>query len=223
MKSLERLEIVLGNENIKKLNSASVAVIGLGGVGGICVNTLARCGVGTLIIQDFDIVQESNINRQIVANYETIGKYKVDVAYEEIKRINPDCNVIKIIEKFDENSILFNNKFDYLIDAIDDINGKFLLIKTCLDKNIELISSMGAARKLDPTKITVMDIKKTTHDPLAKILRKKLRDAQIYDKIMVASSTEMPMDTHGLGSYMPVTSNMGLILADYIIKKIIEV
>ena len=190
---------------------------------GISAITLARNGVGTLIIQDFDVVQSSNINRQIIANYESIGKYKVDLVEEEIKRINPNCNIIKLKERFNESSTLFNEEIDYLIDAIDSIDDKFLLIKTCLEKQVKFISSMGAAKKMDQTKLAITEISKTTYDPLAKVLRKKLRDAKIYDKIMVGSSTEEPKKITNLGSYMPVTASMGLLLADYVIKKIIEV
>lgn len=220
--SFERLEFLVGNDSLKKLENAKVAVIGLGGVGGVSAIALARCGVGTLVIQDFDIVQESNINRQIIANYDTIGKNKVDLVEEEIRRINPKCNIIKLNERFNASSELFNREFDFLIDAIDKIDDKYLLIKTCLNNKVKFISSMGAAKKMDQTKLAVMEISKTTYDPLAKILRKRLRDEKIYDKIMVGSSTEAPKQITNLGSYMPVTASMGLLIADYVIKKIIE-
>ncbi len=220
--SFERLEFLLGSSSIDKLNNSKVAVVGLGGVGGVSAITLARNGVGTLIVQDFDVVAPSNINRQIIANYETIGKSKADLVEEEIKRINPNCKIIKLNERFNENSKLFDYDFDFLIDAIDQIDDKYLLITTCVTKKINFISSMGAAKKTDQTKLAIMEISKTTYDPLAKILRKKLRDDQIYDKIMVGSSTEAPRKIANLGSYMPVTASMGLLLADYVIKKIIE-
>lgn len=220
--STERLEFLIGRENITKLQTATVAVIGLGGVGGVSAITLARCGVGTLIIQDFDVVEPSNINRQIIANYETIGRYKTDLVEEEIRKINPDCKIIKLQERYNVHSSLFNYKFDFLIDAIDKIDDKFHLIKTCLKNKVNFISSMGAAKKMDQTKLAIMDIWKTSYDPLAKILRKKLKDERIYDKIIVGSSTEDPKKIPNLGSYMPVTASMGLLLADYVIKKIIQ-
>lgn len=217
-----RLSALIGNENLNKLNSSTVAVIGLGGVGGTACLTLARSGVGNIIIQDFDIVNESNFNRQVIANIESLGKYKVDAMEEIIKKINPSCNVIKINEKFDDNSSLFNHQFSYLIDAIDSLDNKFLLIKKCLNKDIKFISSMGTAKKLDIKKLDIIDINKTTYDPLAKIIRKKMRDEDLKAHFKVLSSTEEPLKSDVLGSYMPVTSTAGLMLADYIIKEIIN-
>jgi len=222
MNNFQRLELLLGEVALNKLKNSKVAVIGLGGVGGTCAISLARSGVGTLIIQDYDIVQESNINRQIIANYQTLGMNKVDVTEEEILKVNPNCNVIKLKERFDENSSLLNNEIDYLIDAIDSVDDKILLIKKCLKNNISFISSMGAAKKLDLKKLEVIELSKTTYDPIAKIIRKKLRDQAIYDKVWVVSSTEEPQDITALGSYMPVTSTAGLLLADYVIKQIIK-
>ena len=222
MKNFERIIPLIGSDNFLKLQSAKVAVIGLGGVGGICAITLARSGVGTLIVQDFDVVQESNINRQIIANYDSLGRFKTDLVKEEVKKVNPKCEVITITERYDENSRLFDYQFDYLIDAIDAIDSKFLLIRSCLNKKIPFISSMGAAKKMDLRKLEILEISKTSYDPIAKILRKKLRDSGIFDKVMVVSSTEPAKDLPMLGSYMPVTSTAGLLLADYIIKQIIK-
>src|SRR5690606_30760826 len=109
--SFERLGFLVGEDSLEKLKNAKVAVVGLGGVGGVSAITLARCGVGTLVIQDFDVVQPSNINRQIIANYETIGRPKVDLVEEEIRKINPDCKIIKLQERYNEHSSLFNYKF----------------------------------------------------------------------------------------------------------------
>lgn len=222
MSSLERLRYLVGEKAIERLNNSRVAIIGLGGVGGVAAITLARSGVGTLIIQDFDIVQVSNINRQIIANHHTIGMNKADLVEDEIRRINPNCQIIKFNERFNQDSKLFINKIDFLIDAIDAIDDKYFLITECLKNKIPFISAMGAAKKLDIKKLEVTEITKTTYDPLAKILRKKLRDNKIYDKIMVVSSTEEPAKIAGLGSYMPVTAGAGLMLADYVIKQIIK-
>jgi tRNA A37 threonylcarbamoyladenosine dehydratase len=219
MSFLERLLYLLGQEQIEKLRNATVAVIGLGGVGGVAAITLARSGVGSLLIQDYDIVQESNINRQIIANYQTLGRKKTDVCEEEILKINPNCKVIKLDEKFNQESELFSNKFDYLIDAIDSVPDKKMLIEKSLENKICFISSMGAAKKTEPTKLSIMDLRKTSYDPLAKILRSHFRDYK--EPIMVVSSTEEVKPIPNLGSYMPVTATAGLLLADYIIKKII--
>lgn len=221
MKNLERLEYLLGTENINKLKQAKVAVVGLGGVGSVATLALARSGIGTLVIQDFDVIQESNINRQLIANYTSIGHRKVDVMEEEILKVNPECHVIKLFERFSKESKLFENDFQYLIDAIDSIEDKFLLIKQSIKNKISFISAMGAAKKTDPKQLSVTRIDKTSYDPLAKIIRRKLREENIKENFMVVSSTEAPAEIVRLGSYMPVTATAGLLLADYIIKLII--
>ena len=133
----ERLLPLFKETGLNKLKDATVAVVGVGGVGGICAITLARSGVGNIIIQDFDTVEESNINRQIVANYNTIGLSKVDVLYNQIKEINPNCNVIKLNSFFDKDNLdLFSYNIDYVIDAIDSFDSKCFLIKSCKDRKI---------------------------------------------------------------------------------------
>ena len=213
----ERLLPLFKEEGLKKLNNATVAVVGVGGVGGICAITLARSGVGTIIIQDFDKVEESNINRQIVANYNTIGLYKVDVLEKQIKEINPNCKVIKLNSFFDEDNLsLFSYNIDYVIDAIDSFESKCLLIENCINRNIQFISSMGAAKKLDLTKISITKINKTSYDPLAKKIRNAFKNNNFY----VVSSTE-ETKCEQLGSYMPVVSTFGLLAAHHVITKII--
>ncbi|MGD9604575.1 MAG: ThiF family adenylyltransferase [Bacilli bacterium] len=220
MNNFERLEYLIGKDNLIKLHKATVAIIGLGGVGGVCAIALARSGIGNLLIQDFDVVQESNINRQLIANYQTIGEKKTSLYLQEIKSINPDCQVTVLDERFDDNSQLFNFHFDFLVDAIDSVANKYSLIKKCLNNDIPFVSAMGAANKVDIQKLTVLDIKKTTYDPLAKIIRKKLRDDNIQKPVMVVSSTEETPNLEKLGSYMPVTASAGLLLADYVLKQI---
>lgn len=213
----ERLLPLFKEEGLKKLNKATVAVVGVGGVGGICAITLARSGVGTIIIQDFDKVEESNINRQIVANYNTIGLYKVDVLEKQIKEINPNCEVIKLNSFFDKDNLsLFSYNIDYVIDAIDSFESKCLLIENCINRNIQFISSMGAAKKLDLTKISITKINKTSYDPLAKKIRNAFKNNNFY----VVSSTE-ETKCEQLGSYMPVVSTFGLLAAHHVITKII--
>ena len=215
----QRLEYLFGLDGLNKLAKAKVAVVGLGGVGGITAVSLVRSGVGNIIICDFDIVQESNINRQYVANTNTIGLYKTDVLEQMLLEINPDLQITKINEKVSET--LFSHNPEYVIDAIDDIKSKKYLISECLQRNITFISSMGAAKKLDPSKASLTKLSKTTYDPIAKILRNHFKGIDFP----VVSSTEAIIhteDSKQLGSYMNVVSVFGLYLSDYIIKQILR-
>lgn len=223
-KRFERIEYLIKPEGLQILQQSTVAVIGVGGVGGVAVEALARSGVGTLIIQDFDVVDITNINRQIIANDNTIGKVKVDVLANKLQEINPNIKVIKIANKYGQESkmTLFSHKIDFLIDAIDDIKAKYELICNCISHNINFISSMGAAKKLSPFNIIIDDIRKTSYDPIAKIIRKKLRDDKITSKVMVAYSKEKPQEIPNLGSYMPVTASFGLVCAHYCIMQLLQ-
>lgn len=214
----ERLIPLFKEEGLEKLKKSTVAVVGVGGVGGICAITLARCGVGNIIIQDHDVVEVSNINRQYVANMKTIGEYKVDIMEDEIKKINPNCNVIKLNSFFDKNNLdLFSYNIDYIIDAIDSFDSKCELIKCCLNRKIRFISSMGAAKKIDLTKISVTKLNKTSYDPLAKKIRNYFKGFN-FD---VVSSTETSK-CEEMGSYMPVVNMFGMLAANHVIMKILE-
>ena len=215
MAKFERLEPLFGANGLDKLAKSTVAVIGVGGVGGLAAIALARSGIGKIIICDFDVVEESNINRQIVANTKTIGMKKTDVLEQMIKDINPDCEVIKLTKKVDQD--LFDQKIDFLIDCIDDLPSKVSLIKECITRNINFISSMGAAKKVDPSKVSVTKLSKTAYDPVAKVLRSKLKG---YDFPCV-SSTEVPI-CEDLGSYMMVVNTFSLLLSDYCIKQLLK-
>ena len=213
----QRLIPLFKEAGIEKIANATVAVVGVGGVGGICAITLARSGVGNIIIQDFDVVEESNINRQIVANYNTIGLSKVDILEKQIKEINPNCKVTKLNSFFNEDNLnLFSYNIDYVVDAIDSFSSKCLLIEKCIEKNIDFISSMGAAKKIQPTKVCITKINKTSYDPLAKKIRSKFKNNNFY----VVSSTE-EAKCEELGSYMPVVSTFGLLAAHHVIMKIV--
>lgn len=215
----DRLLPLFLSSGMDSLKNSAVAVVGVGGVGGECAVCLARSGVGKIIIQDFDTITESNKNRQIVASDSTVGLYKVDVLEKMLKDINKDIEVVKLKSYFDiNNQDIFNYKFDYLIDCIDSIDSKCQLIQECLNRNILFISSMGAAKKIDPTKIVLTTIKKTSYDKLAKKIRLRFRD---YD-FPVVSSNENPV-TNTMASYMPVVATFGLFLADYVIKKITKI
>lgn len=215
MSKFERLMPLFGELALDKLAASTVAVIGIGGVGGEAAICLARSGVGNIIICDYDLVEESNINRQIVASTKTIGLNKTDCLEKMIKDINPSCNVYKLTKKVDKD--LFNLKIDFLIDCIDDINSKIDLISGCIDKKVPFISSMGAAKKVDPSKVCVTKLSKTAYDPVAKVMRNRFKNKDFY----VVSSTEEPKCS-GLGSYMPVVATFSLLLSDYCIKYIIN-
>ena len=221
----ERLELLIGKDNLKKLNNTKVLVIGLGGVGGILTETLVRNGIKDITIIDNDIVDITNKNRQVIALDSTVGRNKTDVMKERLLDINKECNITVITDFIDKNNIdlLFNNPVDYVIDACDTVSTKILLIEECLKRNIKVISSMGMGKKTDLSKLKIMDIRKTSYDKLAKVVRKKLKDDGINEKVMVLSSDEEPIDTkENIGSYSPLTSYAGLLIADYVIKDIIK-
>lgn len=221
-----RLEKVIGFDNLNNLSNKTVLVLGVGGVGGYVVESLARSNIGTLIIVDYDKVEESNINRQIIALNSTIGKSKVDVLEERIKDINSGCKVIKVDKFIDNNNFneLFDNHIDYFVDACDTVLVKKLVIKECLKRNIPFISSMGTGNKLDPSKLEIIDIRKTVNDPLARLLRKFVKDEKINKKVMVLSSKELPIKTgeRTPGSSAFVPSSAGLLIASYIVRSFID-
>ena len=221
-----RLEMLIGNDNLKELKSKSVLILGVGGVGGYVAEALARSNIGTLILVDYDIVDITNINRQIIALESTIGKKKVDVLEERIKDINSGCKIIKIDKFIDSNNLeeLFKYKIDFLVDACDTVTTKKEIIKKCLEKDIDFISSMGTGNKLDPSKLEITDIRKTVNDPLARILRKFIKDEKINRKVMVLSSKELPIKTgeRTPGSTAFVPSSAGLLIASYIVRHFIK-
>ncbi len=213
-----RLKPLLGEEALVKLSKATVAIIGLGGVGGIAAETLARSGVGHLVICDFDAVEESNINRQIVANTKTIGQNKALLLAKMIEEINPDCSLTVISQPYYNFLKVYNIK--YLIDAIDDVKSKIALIKDCLDAQIIFISAMGAGNKLNPNLVNITTLNKTTYDPLARILRQEFKKQTIN---VVSSVEEVGNNKFSqVNSYMPTVATFGLLCADFIIKEIIR-
>ena len=223
----QRLEMIIGKDNLNNLKNKSVLILGVGGVGGYVAEALSRSNIGTLILVDYDIVDLTNINRQIIALNSTIGRKKVDVLEERIKDINSSCKVIKIDKFIDLNNldILFKHKIDFLVDACDTVTTKKEVIKKCLDKDIDFISSMGTGNKLDPSKLEIVDIRKTINDPLARILRKFIKDEKINKKVMVLSSKELPIKTGDRtpGSNAFVPSSAGLLIASYIVREFIGI
>ena len=216
-----RTEILLGKEAVEKLQSAHVAVFGVGGVGGYVVEALARSGIGTLTLIDNDKVSLSNINRQIIALHSTIGKYKTEVAKARIADINPNANVYtrelfvlpETIEEIDFSG------FDYVVDAIDTVSGKLAIIQSAKEKNIPVISAMGAGNKLNATAFCVKDISKTSGCPLARVMRRELKKRNIENVKVVYSEEEPKKSEEGIvGSVAFVPSVAGLIVAGEVIK-----
>ncbi len=173
----ERTALLLGEEALRRLWNSRVAVFGVGGVGGYCVEALARSGIGSIEIIDSDTVSESNINRQIIATRRTIGRYKVDAAEERIHEICPDITVTKRRAFFlPENASSFDfRSYDYVVDAVDTVSAKIEIILRAKEAGVPVISSMGAGNRLDPSKFEIVDLFSTHMDPLAKVMRRELK------------------------------------------------
>lgn len=193
--SFSRTELVIGEIGLQKLRAASVAVLGVGGVGSFAVEALARSGIGRLVLIDKDVVDITNINRQLPALLSTVGQAKVDVMAARIKDINPACEVIvnRVFFTKDTAEDLFRLNPDYVVDAIDTISAKIDLVEACLMRNIPIVSSMGAANKMDPTQFRVMDLKNTTVDPIARVMRRELKKRGIARGVKVVCSLEPPL------------------------------
>ncbi len=220
----ERTRMLIGDEALARLQSATVAVFGIGGVGGHAAEALARAGVGTLHLIDSDTVSPSNINRQVVAFGSTVGKYKVDVAAERIKDINPDVTVIthKLFFSEETKEQFDFSAFDYVVDAIDSVSSKLLLIECATAQSGGIISSMGAGNKLDPTAFEVADIYKTSVCPLAKVVRTELRKRGVKSLKVVYSKEPPVISSRVPASISFVPSVAGLIAAGEAIKDIIK-
>lgn len=221
----ERTIKLIGENNLNNIKNITVCIIGLGGVGGFAVESLIRSGIENIIIIDYDRVDITNINRQIIATQTNIETKKTDVTEERIKSINPNCKITKIDEFItkDNLDIIFNNKIDYLIDACDTVSTKQLLIKECLNRDIKIISCMGTGNKLDPAKLEITDIRKTSYDPLAKKIRKYVQDNKLKGKIPVVYSKEQNTKFEGsIPSMIFVPATAGILLANYVIHDIIN-
>lgn len=215
----ERVELLL-NEDINKLKDKVILVLGIGGVGSYTVETLIRNPIKKIIIVDSDIIDITNLNRQLFTNQNNIGLKKVDELEKRIKSINPYIEIKKIDKFIDENNInlLFEEKVDYIVDACDSLKTKECLIKECLKRKIKFISSMGTAKKLDPTKLEITELSKTSYDPIAKKLRKTFKN----NKVIVICSTEKPKEIKKLGSISFVPSVAGILITSYIINDILK-
>ena len=221
-----RLELLIGRENLINLKNKSVLIVGAGGVGGHVISALARCGIEHLIVIDFDIVDVSNINRQIVANTLTVGRKKVEVVTEMISIINPECKVDVHDCFLDDRNIgeIFDKyELDYVVDACDFVKTKKEIIKYCLKNKIKFVTSMGTGNKMDPSKLEIVDIRKTINDPLSRIFRKWVKDNKIKNKIVVLSSSEAPIKVgNGVGSNSFVPGSAGLLIASYVVSNMLK-
>ena len=226
MHKFDRFKKLISEDSFENISSKTVLVVGVGGVGGYVVEALVRSGIGKIIIVDGDVVDETNINRQIIALSSTVGQSKVDVFEKRIKDINEKCEVIKINKFIDASNIdiLFDYEFDYLVDACDTVSTKLALIDRCILEKRKFISSMGTGNKLDPSMLEIVDVRKTVNDPLARIVRKHVKDKRINDKVLVLSSRELPIKTGDRtpGSTSFVPSSAGLLIASYIIRTFIN-
>ncbi len=224
MDQFERIRLQIKNNNVEKIKNTKVIIVGLGGVGSYALESLIRMGIGTITIIDNDIVDITNLNRQLMTLHSNIGKYKVDVWEERIKDINPNCKVIKINTFITKDNINIIGTADYIVDACDTISTKKELIKYAVKNNIKIISSMGTGNKLDPSKLEIVDIRKTSYDPIAKIIRKMIKDEKIKEKIPVVCSKEIPLKVNSttISSNSFVPSIAGLLCTSYVINDIIK-
>lgn len=208
--------------DINQLKNKTVAIVGIGGVGGYVAESLARSGVGKLILVDYDVVDETNINRQIIALHSTIGKEKVSLMEERIHDICEDTQVVSYRIMYGEENRydIFSEKIDFLVDACDIVRSKQILITECLNRGIPFISSMGTGNRLDPSKLTVTDLAKTEGDPLARIMRKWAKNRGIRTPIPVLYSSELPIKTgtRQPGSLIFVPASAGLLIGSYIVR-----
>ncbi|MBQ6100355.1 MAG: tRNA threonylcarbamoyladenosine dehydratase [Methanobrevibacter sp.] len=229
-----RTEMLIENDGMKKLANAKVAVFGIGGVGSFVCEGLARSGIGNFILVDYDKIDESNINRQLIATTKTIGKYKAELMKERILEINPNANV-EVHKEFymaDSQTDIITKDLSYAVDCVDTIMAKIAIICKCDELDVPVISSMGTGNKLDPTMFEVADIYETSVCPLARIMKKDLRKRNI-EKLKVVYSKEHPINTNDCainknenkkykvkGSVSFVPSVAGLIIAGEVIKDI---
>ena len=235
-KWLERTSLLLGNEKLQQLPNANVLVVGLGGVGAYAAEMIARAGVGRMTIADADVVSESNINRQLIALHSTVNRPKTEVMAERLRDINPSIEltiVSRFIKDDETDALLDSDKFDYVVDAIDTLSPKLALIKGALERQIPLVSSMGAGAKTDPTRMEICDIAKTHHCPLAHMLRKRLHKIGIRkgfsavfspepvrEGAMILCEEQNKKSNMGTISYIPAVFGIGC--ASVVIRGLID-
>lgn len=229
-----RVEMLLGSEKLDILKNAEILLFGVGGVGSYVAESLVRSGIGHITIVDFDTVELTNLNRQIMATEAVIGEKKVQVMASRLKSINSDCEVRSLEEKYigDNWELFFDRPYDYVVDAIDMVSAKLHIIEKCKELNIPIISSMGTANKMDITQLKVTDIQKTHTCPLAKVMRKELKNRGIK-KLKVVYSEEiplkpLPLETSAVnnkvinGTVMFVPATAGLMIGSEVVKDLLK-
>lgn len=219
MEKFRRTVALIGEEKQNRLIGSKVLILGVGGVGSYAAEAIARAGVGTITLMDGDEVAESNLNRQLVALHSTIGRPKAEVAAERLRDINPDVEVSAVCAFYKSEKDIDVTAYDYVVDAIDDVDAKVQLIKTCIEKGVPIVASMGAAGKFG-TDFMVADLSETMTCPLAKVMRKKLREIGI-EHLPVVYSKEKPVPRRGeLGTMSYVPGSAGLVLGGYVIRQL---
>ena len=220
----DRTEALIGKNGLQKLKNSRVCVVGIGGVGGHTCTMLARAGIENITLVDFDKVDETNINRQVVANVETVGKLKTEVMREMILKINPNCKVEVFSERFcaEMAERLFVNGFDYVIDAIDSVQDKVDLVCFCKQRNINIVSAMGAGNRVAIPEFAVVDIYKTSYDGLAKVMRKKLKERGVASLDVVSTKEPATKLDNLVGSISYYPAMCGCVLGAFVVNKLLE-
>ena len=225
LNQFNRLEYLIGNDNVELLKTKKVLIVGLGGVGGFAVEALARSGIGNITLVDYDTIDITNLNRQIIALHSTIGLKKTTAFKERILNINKDCNITVLNLFLDSSNYkeIITDDYDFIIDCCDSLEAKKILLLESYNKKIPFIGCMETANKMDPSKLEIVDIRKTINDPIARIMRKFVKDNKLNQKIMVVSSKELPKKNGTkLGSNAFVPSSAGLLIASFVVRSLIN-
>lgn len=220
----DRTEALVGKDGLQKLKNSRVCIVGIGGVGGHTCLMLARAGIENITLVDFDKVDETNINRQAVANVETVGKLKTEVMREMILKINPNCKVEVFSERFcaEMAERLFANGFDYVVDAIDSVQDKVDLVCFCKENNINIVSAMGAGNRIGIPEFAVVDIYKTSYDGLAKVMRKKMKERGVSALDVVSTKEPAAKLDNFVGSISYYPAMCGCVLGAFVVNKLLE-
>lgn len=218
----ERTISLINEDNFNKINNCTVTLIGLGGVGGIALETLVRTGVKNITVIDYDVFDVTNLNRQTLSDNDSIGKKKIDIAIKKMKKINPGLNIKGLNLKIDNDTINIISKTDYIIDACDDVEAKLEIYKYAHENDVPIISSMGMGNRFEISKISIQRLDRTINDPLAKKLRFLCKQRGINSKLPVVASTELPIISNKISSIFSVVNTAGICLANYVINDIIQ-